>query len=100
MANFASEANPVKASPVAQNNPLPTSLPPSALDRPGDVVELKDLCDRGSEHLPRGDFLLLACIKEDIETGEVFLEGYKLRRTTHIAPTFNSKLQRNLHDSC
>jgi hypothetical protein len=40
-ANFASGANPVKDSPVAQINPLPTSLPPSVPDRPGQVVELK-----------------------------------------------------------
>jgi hypothetical protein len=40
-ANFASGANPVKDSPVAQINPLPTALPPSVPDRPGQVAELK-----------------------------------------------------------
>jgi hypothetical protein len=56
----------------------------------GDVVELHDESGRVSDHLACGDFLLVKYIKEELESGEVFLYGYRLIRTSSVAPLFNS----------
>ncbi len=83
----------------ASSLPLPQKIELEQIElkcgliEPGDVVELHDPLGNRSGRLPRGDFLLVTSIKEDHQTGEAFLCGYTLRRTTHIAPTFNSKFK-------
>jgi hypothetical protein len=67
------------------------------LIKPGDVLELH-VPDAEDQDLPRGDFLLVKRIKEEHETGNISFTGYRLRRTTHMAPMFNRKSHSNLRE--
>jgi hypothetical protein len=64
------------------------------LIRPNDVVELH-APEANDKYRPRGDFLLIRQIKEELETGQISFTGYRLRRTTHMAPMFNRRSYRN-----
>lgn len=65
------------------------------LVEPGDVVELHHSSDAEDRDLPRGDFLLVRQIKEELETGDISFCGYRLRRTAHMAPMFNRESSRS-----
>lgn len=65
------------------------------LIEPGDVVELHHSSDAEDRDLPRGDFLLVRQIKEELDTGNIFFRGYRLRRTAHMAPMFNRESSRS-----
>lgn len=56
----------------------------SEVVRPGDVVELQ-----AELHLADRDFLVVKNIIEILLTGEIRLRGYRLWRTSHLAPMFD-----------
>ena len=70
-------------------------LPSLSLDfgvvRSGSVVELRDQSGRATSTLISGDFLLVRAIIESVETGEVVLRGYRMRRCSCLSPLFDSK---------
>lgn len=70
---------------------LPEVTLPCGTIRPGSVVELKDKSGRTSDRLTSGDFLLVQSIVEDVETEEVTIQGYRMRRVEYLQPLFNSK---------
>lgn len=76
--------------------PLVIELPHHRIEtgsmiRKGDTVELEDRTGRVAEHTLSGDFLRIVGIFEDLDTGEVSLKGYLLRRCTYSRPLFDGK---------
>jgi DNA (cytosine-5)-methyltransferase 1 len=80
--------------------PLPKEfeIPNFALEfgviKPGDVLELDDDSGRESDHLISGDFLLVRCIIESMQDGQIVFRGYRMRRCAYLAPTFSRKWSR------
>jgi hypothetical protein len=68
--DFASGVNPVKDSPVAQIDPLSTSLPPSLPDRPGQVVELRGVVFQSDDVSVLGGWII-----RPVETLDLYLSG-------------------------
>ncbi|KAF2277615.1 S-adenosyl-L-methionine-dependent methyltransferase [Westerdykella ornata] len=58
--------------------------------KPGDTVEMKNASSDST--LRAGDFLRVEKVIEVLETGEVKLRGYAMRRTKHLAPQFDRHL--------
>lgn len=54
-------------------------------------MELEDRSNRPPHVELRGDFLRVKSIIENLETNEVYLCGYRLRRTKYMSPMFDSK---------
>lgn len=66
----------------------------------GNTVELRDHTERTSESPLSGDFMRIQRILEDTSSGEVSIEGYRLRRCSYLQPMFNSRcswLLKELH---
>jgi hypothetical protein len=58
--------------------------------RIGDTVELKDRTDRKETvHALSGDFLKISSIVENLQTQEIKLNGYRLRRCSYLCPLFD-----------
>ncbi|CAI9632204.1 unnamed protein product [Alternaria burnsii] len=62
------------------------------LVKPGDTVELRDHSRREPEALHSGDFLRIKTIIMNMQTDEVRLRGYRLRRTKYVGQIFDWKL--------
>lgn len=58
--------------------------------QPNDVVELIDDSGRQPATLQSGDFLLVRSIVETVQTEDVKLRGYRLRRCKYYQPMFES----------
>ncbi|KAF2258718.1 S-adenosyl-L-methionine-dependent methyltransferase [Lojkania enalia] len=58
----------------------------------GDAVELRDSAVRSSDVLHSGDFLYVTAIWRNLETDEVKLRGYRMRRTKYHGQVFDWKL--------
>ena len=68
---------------------------------PGDTVELKDTSVRAADAMHSGDFLRIKHIIIDLETDEVRLRGYRLRRTKYLGQIFDCTLTlRHTSDRC
>lgn len=83
------------APPIFAHAPKEFELPSLSFGHgfiyPGSVVELEDLSGRTSNHLLSGDFLLIRSIIEDVETENIVLRGFRMRRVEYLQPLFNSK---------
>ncbi|KAH8730545.1 S-adenosyl-L-methionine-dependent methyltransferase [Phaeosphaeriaceae sp. PMI808] len=77
--------------PPLQEFEIPDFLIEGAKIVPNSVVELKDHSGRSSDHRISGDFFLIRSIIENVETGEVVLRGYRMRRCTYLQPLFDGK---------
>ncbi|KAF2798930.1 S-adenosyl-L-methionine-dependent methyltransferase [Melanomma pulvis-pyrius CBS 109.77] len=51
---------------------------------PGDTVELRDTSGRTTHSFLSGDFLRVKSIIENLETSEIFLRGFRLRRCQYL----------------
>lgn len=97
--------HPAATSPPSEAPP-PTQfeIPALTLDcatiRPGSVVELVDRSERDPAPNQSGDFLLVRAIIEDVETAEIKLRGYRLRRCTYCPGLFNSVFTKNPNLPC
>ena len=58
---------------------------------PGDTVELIDTSSHAADAMHSGDFLRIKHIIMDLETDEVRLRGYRLRRTKYLGQVFDCK---------
>lgn len=70
---------------------LPSLALPCGIVKPGDTVELRDTTERVSNNLISGDFLRIEYIIEDVNTSEINLKGYRLRRENTLRPQFEGK---------
>jgi DNA (cytosine-5)-methyltransferase 1 len=59
--------------------------------RPGDTVELRDHSELELEAMHSGDFLRIKTIIMNMQTDEVRLRGYRLRRTKYLGQIFDCK---------
>ena len=66
-------------------------IKPGSVIRKGDTVELEDRTGRVADYALSGDFLRIHGIFENLETGEVNLRGYRLRRCSYLPTLFDSK---------
>ena len=68
---------------------------------PGDTVELKDTSSHSADAMHSGDFLRIKHIIMNLETDEVRLRGYRLRRTKYLGQIFDCALTlRHTPDRC
>ncbi|KAF1963027.1 S-adenosyl-L-methionine-dependent methyltransferase, partial [Byssothecium circinans] len=58
----------------------------------GDVVELKDESEIGLRTRQYGDFFLVKTIVENVQSEDLNLRGFRLRRCTRLSPLFDGKL--------
>jgi DNA (cytosine-5)-methyltransferase 1 len=63
---------------------------------PGDTVELKDHLTREPNAMHSGDFLRIKFIIKNLQTDEVRLRGYRMRRTKYFGQIFDCKCDRPL----
>ncbi|KAJ4297542.1 hypothetical protein N0V90_005434 [Kalmusia sp. IMI 367209] len=76
--------------------PVTVELPSIQLDcgmvKSRDIVELFDRTERVADQALSGDFLWISAIIEDLETNEITLQGYRLRRCSYLRPLFDCKM--------
>ncbi|PVI06787.1 S-adenosyl-L-methionine-dependent methyltransferase [Periconia macrospinosa] len=76
--------------------PTTIEVPEFVLDfgtvRVGDILELRDTDGNDGRLHRRDDFLVVVKIFENLESGEHYFKGHRLRRVTHFAPLFDCKL--------
>jgi DNA (cytosine-5)-methyltransferase 1 len=78
---------------------LPSLTLKCGVVRPRDTIEMEGTTERDSNSLISGDFLRIEKIIEDVETGEVKLRGYRLRRENTLRPQFKGKMVMLLYHS-
>lgn len=78
--------------PMPKEFELPSYSLPCGLIRPRTVVEMKDHTGRRSGNLLSGDFLLVKAVIENVDSEDVVLRGYRMRRCSYLQPLFDSKL--------
>lgn len=89
---------PIPEHPSSAATVFPTviELPSLTLEcgvvKPRDTVELHDTTERVSNNHIFGDFLRVEKIIEVVETGEIKLEGYRLRRESTLRPQFEGMI--------
>jgi DNA (cytosine-5)-methyltransferase 1 len=66
-------------------------LGPGCLIEPGVTVELRDHSTHEGDAMHSADFLRVKHIIMDLETDEVRLRGYRLRRTKYLGQIFDCK---------
>ena len=59
--------------------------------KPGDTVELRDNSNQRAGDMQSGDFLRVKRIIKNLETEEVRLRGYRMRRTKYLHQIFKCK---------
>ena len=60
-----------------------------------DTVELIDRTERVANHTLSGDFLRITAIVEDLQSHEIYLKGYCLRRCSYLRPLFDGECPLN-----
>lgn len=83
-----------RSSPAAEPFPNVVQLPSYRLDcgstiHVGDTVELMDHTERVAHHPLSGDFLRINAINENLESHEISLTGYRMRRCSYLRPLFD-----------
>ncbi|UPX15996.1 DNA (cytosine-5-)-methyltransferase [Ascochyta rabiei] len=74
--------------PILKDFELPSLSLECGVIRPGSVVELQDRSGREANAMRSGDFLLVRAIIESVETEEVVIRGYRMRRCAYLWPLF------------
>lgn len=64
--------------------------------KPGDTVELKDRSNQDEGAMHSGDFLRIKTIIMNMETDEVRLRGWRMRRTKYLGQIFDCKYDRDM----